>query len=99
MWLSIQASLDPKNCATFEAAQQESQNNFQTFVKCVKTKVFVMEVVVKLLLLSPRVYFTGTNYAWNIGATWAGILNPPQSSTLMAKRRNQRNHMSAIVAD
>ena len=66
-----------QNCATFEAAQQESQNNFQTFVKCVKTKVFVMEVVVKLLLLSPRVYFTGTNYAWNIGATWAGILNPP----------------------
>lgn len=29
--------------------------------------VFVIEVVVKLLLLSPRVYFTGTNYAWNIG--------------------------------
>jgi hypothetical protein len=37
-------------------------------VHVVHVEVFVIEVVVKLLLLSPRVYFTGTNYAWNIGA-------------------------------
>ena len=65
--LSIQAGLDVR---PHKNKKQESRNNFQTFPKCVKTKVFVMEVVVKLLLLSPRVYFTGTNYAWNIGATW-----------------------------
>eukprot|EP00439_Symbiodinium_sp_Y106_P043509 s5629_g5.t1 len=29
--------------------------------------VFVIEVVVKLAVLSPWVYFTGTDYAWNIG--------------------------------
>jgi len=29
--------------------------------------VFVVEVIVKLVVLTPRVYFTGTNYGWNIG--------------------------------
>eukprot|EP00434_Breviolum_minutum_P035867 symbB.v1.2.031765.t1/scaffold3723.1/size51423/2 len=38
-----------------------------TVMEVIFAFVFVMEVVVKLLLLSPRVYFTGTNYAWNIG--------------------------------
>ena len=38
-------------------------------------EVFVIEVVVKLLLLSPRVYFTGTNYAWNIGAPFSWLVD------------------------
>ena len=44
-------------------------------------EVFVIEVVVKLLLLSPRVYFTGTNYAWNIGAppSWL-VVTPPSGA-------------------
>lgn len=38
-----------------------------TVLEVIFAVVFVIEVVVKLVLLSPRVYFTGTNYAWNIG--------------------------------
>ena len=43
---------------------------------CTWSEVFVIEVVVKLLLLSPRVYFTGTNYAWNIGAPFSCLSQP-----------------------
>ena len=35
-------------------------------------QVFVIEVVVKLLVLGPRVYFTGAGYRWNIG--WPKLL-------------------------
>ncbi|CAE7451979.1 Cacna1d [Symbiodinium natans] len=38
-----------------------------TLLEMVFATVFVIEVVVKLVVLSPRVYFTGTDYAWNIG--------------------------------
>jgi len=38
-----------------------------TVLEFVFAVVFVMEVTVKLIVLSPRIYFTGTNYAWNLG--------------------------------
>ena len=39
-----------------------------TILEVIFATVFVVEVVVKLLILSPKVYFTGTNAWWNIGA-------------------------------
>lgn len=39
-----------------------------TVLEMIFATVFVFEVFVKLLILSPKVYFTGTNAWWNIGA-------------------------------